>query len=132
LQKYFKALTASRLPGIVRKRKRAFKPDAPEPEQIHRPLIERKPNASGQLTFDALAKDTPMKIPKTAHELEVIIREELLQHHELPPAFTIAVVRDGDSWRAICHVEPEKHWTKIDEGEVVARVAQIGDKFALE
>jgi hypothetical protein len=37
-----------------------------------------------------------MKIPKTAHELEVMIREELLQHHELPPAF-IAVVRDGDS-----------------------------------
>jgi hypothetical protein len=98
----------------------------PNPNRCIARLIERKPYASGQLTFDALAKDTPMKIPK-----QVMIREELLQHHELPPAFTIAVVRDGDSWRAICNVEPEKHWTKIDEGEVVARVAQIGDKFAL-
>jgi hypothetical protein len=38
LEKYFTALIASRLPGIVRKRKRAFKPDAPEPEQMHRPV----------------------------------------------------------------------------------------------
>ncbi len=68
----------------------------PNPNRCIARLIERKQYASGQLTFDALAKDTPMKIPKTAHELEVMIREELLQHHELPPAF-IAVVRDGDS-----------------------------------
>ena len=60
----------------------------PNPNRSIARLIERKPNASGQLTFDALA------------------------------------------WRAICNVEPEKHWTKIDKGEVVARVAQIGNKFA--
>jgi hypothetical protein len=84
----------------------------PNPNRSIARLIERKLYASGQLTFDAFAKDTPMKLPKTAHELEVMIREELLQHHELPPAFMIAVVRDGDSWRAICNVEPEKHWTR--------------------
>ena len=67
-----------------------------------------------------------MKTPKTARELEVMIRDELMQHHELPPDLVIAVVHDGDSWRASCPPDPEAP----ERGELIARAVEIGDELA--
>ena len=67
-----------------------------------------------------------MKTPKTAGELETMIRDELKQHHALPPDLAIAVVHDGDTWRASCQPDPEAP----ERGELIARAVEVGDELA--
>ncbi len=67
-----------------------------------------------------------MKMPKPARELEAMIRDELSQHHELPPDFAITVVPDGDSWRASSKPDP----AVPEQGELIARAVEIGDDLA--
>jgi len=48
----------------------------------------------------------------------------------MPPMLTIAVVRDGASWRAICNATPDKKWPGARDGKLIALVTQIGDELA--
>jgi hypothetical protein len=67
-----------------------------------------------------------MKQPRTAVELADMIRTELSQHHDVPAAFAIVVVPDGDGWRASCRADPEAP----EQGELIAHAVEIGDALA--
>jgi hypothetical protein len=72
-----------------------------------------------------------MKTPKYERELEAMVREELKKRFwTMPPMLTIAVVRNGASWRAICNATPEKKWPGAKDGKLIALVTQIGDELA--
>lgn len=67
-----------------------------------------------------------MKAPKTADELRTMILTELGRHHDLPAGFDIAVVADGDSFRARGTIDP----AHPEQGELIARAVEIGDQLA--
>jgi hypothetical protein len=70
--------------------------------------------------------ETSMKTPRTAQELETLVRAELQQHHVIPPDLAIAVIRDGHSWRAHCEPNP----AAPEQGELIARAVEVGDELA--
>lgn len=67
-----------------------------------------------------------MKIAKTADELRALVLAELSRHHELPSGFDIAIIPDGDSFRAKGVIDAEH----AEQGELIAQAVEIGDHLA--